>query len=53
VVGGTRVDHPVGGRGVIAMVLKAAAREALSQPPTSEDQVVEAGVPRGRCWCGA
>jgi hypothetical protein len=52
VVGGTRVDHLVGGRGVIAMVLKAAAREALSQPPDSGDQVV-VGVPWGRSRGGA
>jgi hypothetical protein len=31
------------------MVLKATAREALSQPPDSGDQVV-VGVPRGRSW---
>jgi hypothetical protein len=31
------------------MVLKAAAREALSQPPDNGDQVV-VGVPRGRRW---
>jgi hypothetical protein len=34
------------------MVLKAAAREALSQPPNSGDQVVM-GVPGGRRWGGA
>jgi hypothetical protein len=39
--------------GVIAMVLKAAAREALSQPPADGDQVVEVGVPGGRSAGGA
>jgi hypothetical protein len=38
------------------MVLKAAAREALSQPPDNGDQGV-VGVPGGRSWgrvgCGA
>jgi hypothetical protein len=34
------------------MVLKAAAREALSQPSDSGDQVV-VGVPGGRSWGGA
>jgi hypothetical protein len=38
---------------VIAMDLKAAAREALSQPPASRDQVVEVGVPGGRRGGGA
>jgi hypothetical protein len=37
VVGGTGVDHPVGGGGVIAMVLKLAARKAGSHPPASGD----------------
>jgi hypothetical protein len=32
------------------MVLKTAAREALSQPPASGDQVVKVGVPGGRSW---
>jgi hypothetical protein len=35
------------------MVLKAAAREALSQPPASGDQVVEVGVPGCRRAGGA
>jgi hypothetical protein len=35
------------------MVLKAAAREALSQPPAGGDQVVEVGVPGGRSAGGA
>jgi hypothetical protein len=48
-----RVDHPVGGGGVIAMVLKAAAREALSQPPADGDQGVEVWVPGGRRAGGA
>jgi hypothetical protein len=39
--------------GVIAMVLKATAREALSQPPAGGDQVVEVGVPGGRSAGGA
>jgi hypothetical protein len=34
------------------MVLKAAVREALSQPPDSGDQVV-VGVLEGRRWGGA
>jgi hypothetical protein len=34
--------------GVIAMVLNAAAREALSHPPAGGDQVVAVGVPWGR-----
>jgi aspartate/tyrosine/aromatic aminotransferase len=41
------------GGGVIAMVLKAAAREALSQPPAGGDQVVEVWVPGGRSAGGA
>jgi hypothetical protein len=36
------------GGGVITMVLKATAREALSQPPVGGDQVVEVWVPEGR-----
>jgi hypothetical protein len=36
------------GGGVIAMVLKAAARVALSQPPVGGDHVVEVWVPGGR-----
>jgi hypothetical protein len=36
--------------GVIAMVLKAAAREALSHPPAGGDQVVEVGVPGAGAW---
>jgi hypothetical protein len=36
------------GGGVIAMVLKAAARDALSHPPAGGDQVVKVGVPGGR-----
>jgi hypothetical protein len=39
--------------GVIAMVLKAAAREALSHSPAGGDQVVEVGVPEGRSAGGA
>jgi hypothetical protein len=39
--------------GVIAVVLKAAAREALSQLPASGDQVVEVGVLGGRSGGGA
>jgi hypothetical protein len=35
------------------MVLKVAAREALSQPPASGDQDVEVGFPGGRSWGGA
>jgi hypothetical protein len=35
------------------MVLKAAAREALSQPPAGGDQIVEVGVPGGRSAGGA
>jgi hypothetical protein len=35
------------------MVLKVAAREALSQPPASRDQDVEVGFPKGRRWGGA
>jgi hypothetical protein len=35
------------GGGVIAMVLKAAAREALSQPPAGGDHIVEVWVPGG------
>ena len=53
VVRGTGVDHPVGGGGVIAMVLNAAAREALSQPPAGGDQGVEVWVPGGRSAGGA
>jgi hypothetical protein len=34
------------------MVLKAAAREVLSEPPDSGDQVIM-GVPKGRSWGGA
>jgi hypothetical protein len=34
------------------MVLKAAAREALSQPPDNGDQVI-VGVPGGNSWGGA
>ena len=41
------------GGGVIAMVLKAAAREALSQPPAGGDQVVEVWVPGARSAGGA
>ena len=41
------------GGGVIAMVLKAAAREALSQPPAGGDQGVEVWVPGGRSAGGA
>jgi hypothetical protein len=39
--------------GVIAMVLKAAAREALSHPPAGGDQVIEVGVFGGRNAGGA
>jgi hypothetical protein len=35
------------------MVLKVAAREALSQPPASGDQDVKVGFPWGRSWGGA
>jgi hypothetical protein len=41
------------GGGVIAMVLKAAAREAVSQPLAGGDQVVEVWVPGGRSAGGA
>jgi hypothetical protein len=53
VVGRTRVDHLVGGGGVIVMVLKAAAREAESQPLANGDQGIEVGVPEGGSWGGA
>jgi hypothetical protein len=45
VVGGVGVNHPVSGGGVIAMVLKAVARDAWSYTPASRDQGVDAGVP--------
>jgi hypothetical protein len=35
------------------MVLKVAAREALSQLPASGDQDVKVGFPGGRSWGGA
>jgi hypothetical protein len=41
------------GGGVIAMVLKAAAREALSQPPVGGDQGVEVWVLGDRSAVGA
>lgn len=44
-VGGVGVNHPVRGGGVIAMVLKAVARDAWSYTPDSRDQGVDAGVP--------
>jgi hypothetical protein len=37
VVGGARVNHPVGGGGVSNVVPNEAAREAWSHPPTSKD----------------
>jgi hypothetical protein len=40
VVGGARVDHPVGGGGVSDVVPNEAVREAWSHPPTSKDQDV-------------
>jgi hypothetical protein len=51
VIGGTVVDHPVGGGGgVIAMVQKAVASEAESHPPTIGDQGIPG--PRGGSWGG-
>jgi hypothetical protein len=41
------VDHPVGGGGVIAMVLKEAARDTESHPPDNGDQGVGMGVTGG------
>jgi hypothetical protein len=41
VVGSTIVDNPVRGGGAIAMVPKAAAREAWSHSPASGDQGAE------------